>query len=1017
MRTEATLETIHRETSRSLTGITQGLEALEVVRRNVSTLCMTAVATTVTQCLCQSPGRTADEFDRKVVALAQSTPSTSAPLLRTPDVITEELMTTAYIKLQINNIVMTLEKMTKSPAFTPSSVKKFQPSLILEHASMSITRLRHHVVQQVTGIRDLLDSESMQAIFICPGACALNKLAVGLETLHMGYEAILVGNWAIMLARSLRDGSAGEDPDASALLSIYLYNQSCRHIDNGDYDRGLQAIEEAFTISQDLRDRYWGEAHFQILHSDVLLQYAGLVDTARAIDMSVEAVQALEGVFNVQAFTQPNSPNKIQVIAQLNSSFFHVLFSWAPSTSSIMSYARALQRLGTYLFMDGHPNTALDLELLAVSLCRQIVSIYGNEYRVGLARALSSLVQGGTANLLPAAERINMADECIQIFREMAEKNPPIYARKLVDVLWVKARTLGRSGQHDQAISTWEEVASIAGLIIQDSKLYASALGQLSDQFRRLEKHEDAVRTGKLAITTYQHDTQAVRYLYLCEDLQRLRRYRESVDAARTSVALFRHLAMKDSAMWACCLTASLSDLAHCLAALGNYSEAVIAHKESVSILGNFVNRNPDAGSIRSIGVYVAVLDNHPLISLILEDEDECLNVCSTAIQYLCQLSKIYPQNADIILTLLWAETCHGYNMLRVGRLQDALQYIDNWVNVRSSKPEAISESGIAAWRAAMIILKADVLDPQGDTKQALLATQKAFEIVRSSISTYQPCFFEMINSMVRESRLRTELGQSNEALRVAEEALRLSRDNKLEPIANTLVLCLHGVAFSALSCHDYKRAIEAAREGCAIYTCREDLNSWQNSKEREKHIFIRPGLFAFMSFAEANLGRFSTALECAHRAVDISLDIGNMKLCISATTAEHSYMESRGNLADILLASDDLAQARQIYEERRVYFLKKVERRMGDYRDLAPILRVLGILRCHEGQHEGGQAAAAELSRMIRMLGSAFPSLQEQVKIRLRNQFNVPILKVLDGMSQKLGCKHQTEFDSLTTI
>lgn len=96
-------------------------------------------------------------------------------------------------------------------------------------------------------------------------------------------------------------------------------------------------------------------------------------------------------------------------------------------------------------------------------------------------------------------------------------------------------------------------------------------------------------------------------------------------------------------------------------------------------------------------------------------------------------------------------------------------------------------------------------------------------------------------------------------------------------------------------------------------------------------------------------------------------------------------------------MATGDLAQARQICEERCAYFSKRVKKRMGDYRDLATILRMLGILCCSEGRHEEGDAAAKELSQIMARLGSAF---QEQVKIRLRRQAKVPILRVHDNMT-----------------
>ena len=176
----------------------------------------------------------------------------------------------------------------------------------------------------------------------------------------------------------------------------------------------------------------------------------------------------------------------------------------------------------------------------------------------------------------------------------------------------------------------------------------------------------------------------------------------------------------------------------------------------------------------------------------------------------------------------------------------------------------------------------------------------------------------------------------------------------------------------------------------------------------------MRPSLHAILSSAEANLGRNSTAIEYAHRAVKESLQIGTDKLYISTTTAEYSCIETRGNLAEILLATGNLTQARQICEERRAYFNKRVETRKGEYRELAPILRMFGVLCCSEGRHKEGDAAAQELLQIMKKLGSVFPSLQEQVKIRLHRQANVPILKVLDDMSQKLDCEHQAGVVSL---
>ncbi|KAF5327863.1 hypothetical protein D9619_004595 [Psilocybe cf. subviscida] len=1009
MRAEVKLETIHRDTSR---GITQGLEVLQVVQRNVSAI----AAVTVPHRLCEPSGTCSDEFTRNIIMFAQSSRSTSLPMRRTPNVITEEVATTVYIKVQINSIAMLIEKMLMLPQGVSASKRITTFRLIPMHkeASMGITHLQHHVVHRVTAISDLLNISSIHIISIEDGARALNQLSAGLDTLCMVPESILVGTWAIMLARLLVAASGGHH--FAAVLALYLLNQSRKYYYSGNKIQSLQAIEEACTITQNLRNQHTRNFNIEKLYSDVLLQYARLVNKRESIKMSAEAIQVLEDILNIRGSTQLTLHEKTEMVVQPNSSILDRLSFSAPSITALASYAQALQSLATCMFSDGHHESALGLVRLAIAMRRKMVSIYGQEHRVSLATAMSTLVHSKSATLIPTEELVGIADECAQLLRELAENNPPYYARELVSTLWVKAKALQKLDRDTEAIAAWEEVASIAGQIVQDSAMCAQALGKLSRQFRRLKRHEDAVRTGTLAITTYHEaaETRAERYFYLSRDLRQLRRYKESVEAARTSVMLYRQLVIsKPSGPWMGDLTKGLSDLAHCLAATGDYSAALIAWTESVSMLDNLVHTHTGESS-DAIDRYRVTLDIHRRFCLILKNDEECLKVCSSTAQCLRQLLEIYPQNEGMTQSLLMAEFYNAYNMLRVGRLQDAEQYINNWLDKRSSKPEAISESTYATWHANMVRLKADVLDAQGCTKQALLTIQNLCDTVEVSVSTCRPTSTVIMDLLHHDALLQASLGHGEEALQVAEGALKRARDNKSKLIVGCLVWSLHGVAFIALLLHNYHCAFEAAQEGCNILTSPKGLEFDRTSERRS---FIRPSLFAILSSAEANLGNCSTALEYASRAVDASLDIGDNKLYISATTAERYYMEARGNLAEILLATGDFTQARQICEERSVYFSKRIETRMGEYRELAPILRMLGILCCNEGRHEEGGAAAAKLSHIMKTLGSAFPSLQEQVKIRLRRQAKVPILKVLEDMTQRLDCGHQAEVVSLFAV
>lgn len=1019
MRTEIN----HQVTSKVLTGvhqdIKQGLQILTGVQKDVFAIRMTQPDAVMQYGSHEASAATGNDFIRNIITFAQSIPSASAPMLRTPDAMTEELMTTAYIKFQLNVIVMTVGSMGELPmSGSLDSIANFRIFSTIEMASMSITHLRHHVVRQVTTIRDLLDNKPIQAISILDCADGLNRLSSGLEILGMGRESVMVGEWAIMLARTLVNVSGGGQSDLCASLAQFLLHQSIRYESSGPKSTpGFQAIEEAHAITENLGNQYRGEVHFQMLYSNILLQYASSLDNNLSIGMSVEAVQVLEDILNVHSFTRSRSHKKVVIesVVHPSSAFLDQLSSSAPPRSAITDYARALQQLGQFIFLDGQFTSALHLELLAIAIHRMMVSINGPEYNVYLAKALSSPVRRRLGSSFPATDLAHMADECIVLLRELVEKNPLPYSRELVFVLCDKASILGTLDGEAEAISTWEEASKLAVQIVQDSKLCASTLDNLSLLFRRLRRHDDAVKTRTLAITTHRHEdaNQALRHLYLSEDLLKLQRFKESAEAARTSVTMYRRLAMSDLGTWTVDLTQSLSNLAVCLATSGDFSEALITWKELMNMLENHLNIIPDQNQT-IFDEDLAALDRSIIIGHILDDEEECLNICSTSIRYLRRVYDIYRENPYIIESLLSAEFRYTHNMARYSRLRDAQQYIDHWINVwnQSSPPEVISEFEIAVWHAKMVTLKANVLNAQGYTEQALLVIQEVRDILGLSLNIYRRSVEEMIYAKILEAQLQAYIGNNEGALQMAEGALQFAQNNKLGTTLDGQVWSLHAVGLTALLSHNYERASEAAREGCKISTSPD----WQKDTV-EYNIYVFPSLFAILSFAEANLGRYDAGVDYAHRAVEASLEIKRMRNQISMSFSDLSYMGTRGNLADILLATGDLVQARQICEERSAYFNKRVEKQMGDYRVLVPILRVLGVLYCSEGLHEKGEAAAQELSRIMKLLGDVFPSLQEQVKICLRHQANVPILKVLRDMSEKLACKHQKEVPSLFVV
>lgn len=377
------------------------------------------------------------------------------------------------IEYEVRSMLRSLE-MLKLPAPGPNFVAEFQLAPMLEAASMSLAHLRHHVMQQITRIHHLLDSERTRTAYVFyESGQALSSLSAGLQQLDMGPQSILVGNSAITLARALVEAVNNESPDRRADLATCLRRQSARHHRSGDKIQSLQAIDEAHKITQDLLSHHWVKSPFRILYSLVLMQYAEIVDDERSIKTTIEAIQVLEDILSIQAFTLSKLHEEIIIDSVIRPRFslLNHLSKFSRAPTMIPAYALALQNLGLYLLRDGQDKCALDLQLLAIAIHRIMVSTHGCEYRVHLGRALSALVRGGTATGAPFDELVDMADECIEILRELAGRNPLIYARELVDVIHAKDRVLENLEGGDDGTTTGKEADGLTERIILGIKL------------------------------------------------------------------------------------------------------------------------------------------------------------------------------------------------------------------------------------------------------------------------------------------------------------------------------------------------------------------------------------------------------------------------------------------------------------------------------------------------------------------------------------------------------------------
>jgi tetratricopeptide (TPR) repeat protein len=208
-----------------------------------------------------------------------------------------------------------------------------------------------------------------------------------------------------------------------------------------------------------------------------------------------------------------------------------------------------------------------------------------------------------------------------------------------------------------------------------------------------------------------------------------------------------------------------------------------------------------------------------------------------------------------------------------------------------------------------------------------------------------------------------------------------------------------------------YERTLEAAQE--ALSLCHNDkrlscVDGPVKNGDTDAAVCLRRSL-QMASLGKANLGKITQGLLYANQAVESVTKLNSV--WFPSTYSIELYIDARGQLAKVLLAAGETEAARHVFEERREYFLKRVTEKNGEYRDLAPTLRILGIVYCSKGNHEKGSAIAQELHETLDRLKGIFMSLHNQVMSRLTYELMAPISQAARDLLESLDCDHQAGF------
>ncbi|KAF7316268.1 DUF2235 domain-containing protein [Mycena indigotica] len=285
------------------------------------------------------------------------------------------------------------------------------------------------------------------------------------------------------------------------------------------------------------------------------------------------------------------------------------------------------QKLGTCVQSLGHDTSAVRVCEAVVALSRELMELHPQCGHV-LAAALHDLAFG--FNRIQSAQEPHAADECVGLYRSLADDDPPRYARSLADALHNYSRHLLLTNQIEQA-----HAASLEELHLRRKWKESDGLDDCLEQLARclidmgkvdaaLETADEVVQLRRRTIQDESKLSDALHVQSYCLALAS-GRTNDALNFARQAVSTQRGLANSPTK-----LAILLMNLSVGLSETGNHAESLRAAQEAVKIRAE--GWGDDADCALSLGRMAVCLRNVGQLEETLAVADKCLELVDTLV-------------------------------------------------------------------------------------------------------------------------------------------------------------------------------------------------------------------------------------------------------------------------------------------------------------------------------------------------------------------------------------------------
>jgi hypothetical protein len=439
-----------------------------------------------------------------------------------------------------------------------------------------------------------------------------------------------------------------------------------------------------------------------------------------------------------------------------------------------------------------------------------------------------------------------------------------------------------------------------------------------------------------------------------------LGRRAEALEATQEAVEILRQLAQQNPDALRPELARSLHNLGVRLSALGRRAEALQATQEAVEILRQLAQQNPNAflpelarSLNRSFANWPSKTPTQGFALSELGRRAEALQAAQESVEILRQLAQ---QNPDTFLPDLARSLNNmGIWLSTLGRREEALQATQESVEILRQLAQQHPDAFLPDLARSLNNM-GNRLSALGRREEALQATQESVEILRQLAQQHPDAFLpDLARSLNNMGKRLSALGRREEALLAAQEAVEIRRwvarqnpDAFLPELAssfNTL-----GNILSALGRQE--EALEVMREAVEIRRRLAQQNPDAFLPELARSLNTLGNILSA-------LGRQEEALEVAREAVEIRRRLAQQY----PKAFLPDLAESLGTYGKTLLGLGREPEAREAFAEGLRILLPFVRKIPAAFREQADEL-LQGYLRACEEAGEAPDEALMEQAR-----------------------------------------------------